>query len=115
MGLLLLILPIIAIVAAVLLLRGVPRRRQIGLALTIGVWTCVVFVVGHEVGRIPPQYRANIAIQKLIRDTDRVLAAGEVEQVEAAYREAQHSLMQAGGTTDDAARLIAERLEPPSP
>jgi len=114
-GLLLLILPIIAIVAAVLLLRGVPRRRRIGLGLTIGAWTCVVFVAGHEVGRIPPQYRANITIQKLIRDTDRVLAAGDVEQVEDAYRDAQQSLVQEGGTADGAARLIAERLQPPSP
>ncbi len=116
MGTLLATVPLAAIAAvALLLLRGTPRRRQIGLVLFTVVWTGIVFAAGHELGRIPPEYRANIAIQKLVRDTDRFLAAGQVERVRDAYREAQQSLTQAGGTTDDAVRLIGDRLQPPSP
>lgn len=111
---LLLLIPTVVIVAALVLLRDMPRRRQIGLVIFAIIWSCITCgIVGYELGRISSHYREAIAMKKLLRDTDRALEAGQVQEVKTAYGDANR-LMQTGGTTDGVVRLIGERLQPTS-
>jgi hypothetical protein len=113
-ALLLLLIPIVAVIAVLLMLRDMPRRRQISFIIFALAWSCIVcVVVGYELGRISSQYREAIAIRNLIRDTDRALAADEVQQVKDAFSEANR-MVRDDGDLDGAARLIGEQLQPAS-
>jgi len=110
---LLLILPVIGIVIGIMLLRGLPRRRQVWLALFAIVWTTIAIGIAYEVGRIPPMYKGNIAIGQLLRDTNRALEAGDYENTRAAFREAKSFLESHRGDLYDAVTMISKRLRPP--
>ena len=116
MAILLLLIPIVAVIAILLMLRDMPRRRQIGFVIFALAWSCIVCgVVGYELGRISSQYREAITIRNLIRDTDRALAADEFQQVKDAISEA-NQMIRENGDIEGAVQLVEERLEPaPSP
>jgi len=114
MAILLLLIPIVAVVAVLLLLRDMPRGRRAGFIIFALAWSCIVcVVVGYELGRISSQYREAIAIRNLLRDTDRALEADQVQQVKDAFSEANR-MVRDDGDLDGATRLIGERLQPAS-
>ncbi len=105
----------ICIVILIMLLRGLPRRRQVWLALFAIVWTTIAIGMGFEVGRIDGMYRGNNAIWLLLRETNRAMEAGDCENTRAAFREA-NSIMESGSRDSlyDAAMMISKRLRPPT-
>lgn len=109
MAIALLILSIIAIVIGATLLRGLPRRRQIGLAIFAAIWTGIVVVIGYSIGEIAPQYRGNIALQRLLRDAAGALEVGNCDQARAAFLEANR-FVESGGSVHEAATMVSERL-----
>lgn len=109
MAVALLILPIVAVVIGTILLRDLPRRRQVCLALFAVAWSGIVFVVGYSMGGIAPQYRGNIVLQQLLRATTRALEAGECDQARAAFIDANR-FVEAGGSVHEGAALVGARL-----
>ena len=109
MGALLFILPVIAIFLAIKLLRGLPRRRQVWLACFAIACTAITFSMGYQLGGIAPEYRGNIAINRLIRDSNRAFDVGDCEQVRTAFSEANR-FTEGGGSLHDAVTMISERL-----
>ena len=109
MGALLFILPAIAIVFAIKLLHGLPRRRQVWLACFVIACTAIALGIGYQFGGIAPEYRGNIAINRLIRDSNRAFEVGDCEQVRTAFREANR-FTEGGGSLHDAVTMISERL-----
>jgi len=109
MGALLFILPVIAIFLGIKLLRGLPRRRQVWLACFAIACTVIAFGIGYLSGGIAPEYRGNIAIYRLIRDSNRAFEVGDSEQVRTAFSEANR-FTEGGGSVHDAVTMISERL-----
>lgn len=111
MGAVLIILPVIGGILGIMLLRGLPRRRQVWLSLFAIAWTAIVIGIGYSVGGIAPEYRGNIAIQRLLREANGSLEAGDCEQARAAFSEANR-FVEHGGKVHDAVTMIADRLRP---
>jgi len=109
MAIALIIFPLFAVVIGAVLLRGFPRRKQVILAIFAVAWTAIVLAIGNSMGGIAPQYRGNIALLRLLRDTTRALEAGECEQARAAYIEANR-FVEAGGSVHEGAAMVGNRL-----
>lgn len=111
MAALLIVLPVIGGTLGILLLRALPRRRQVWLSLFAIAWTAIMIGIGHSLGGIAPEYRGNIALQQVLRDANRALEAGDCEQARTAFSEANRYL-QHGGKVHDAVKMIGDRLLP---
>lgn len=111
MGVILFILPAVGIGVGIRLLRGIPRRKQLWLAFFLLVWTAVTIGIGFLLGEVAPTYRGDIAIQRLLRDTNQSLQNGDCEKARAAFSEV-HEFVEGGGLLRDAVNMIAERLRP---
>lgn len=92
-----------------LMLRGMPRRKQLALTLLAVVWTAIAIGAAYLVGGIAPEYRGNIAIQRLLRETNHALQSGDCERARAAFSEATR-VVEGGGKLHDAVTTIGERL-----
>jgi len=100
---------IICVVVGALLLRNVSGQRKVVIALLAAVWTGVVFVLGFTIGEIKPTYRGNIAIQTILRETNKALEDGQCDRAKMAFSDAQRFLDN-GGSFHDAARQVGEKL-----
>jgi len=105
----------ICIVILIMLLRYLPRLRYVWLALFAIVWTTIVIGIAYPLGGLTSTGRGNSAIRQLLRDTNRALEAGDCENTRAAFQEANR-FVESGGRDSlyDAAKLISERLRPPT-
>jgi hypothetical protein len=111
MGAVVIIIPVIGGILWIMLIRGLPRRRQLWLSVFAIAWTAIVIGIGYSVGGIAPEYRGNISIQRLLRDANRSLEAGDCEQARAAFSEANR-FVERGGKVHDAVTMIGDRLRP---
>ena len=109
MAIALLLLLFLAIAVGAVMLRGLPRRKQVGFAFLATGWTAIVSVIGYSIGGIGPQYRGDIALLQLLRETAGALDVGECERTRAAFAEADR-LISAGGSVHEGAALVRTRL-----
>ncbi len=109
MGAIIVILAAAGIGVGALMLRGIPRRKQLALTLLAVVWTAIAIGAANLVGGIAPEYRGNIAIQRLLRETNHALQSGDCERARAAFSEANR-VVEGGGKLHDAVTTIGERL-----